>query len=54
MLQVTRREEEIRKELQVNQRLGINVVQKHLAGLVISLFVGVNYQRSGLYCVHFL
>lgn len=51
-LHMGRRKQE--KKLQVSQRLGINVIQESPAELVISLFVTVNYQRAGLYCVHFL
>ena len=42
------------EELQVNQGLGVNVAQKPLTGWVTSLFVTVNYQTTGLHCVHFL
>lgn len=51
-LHMGRRKQE--KKLQVSQRLGINVIQESPAELVISLFVTVNYERAGLYCVHFL
>lgn len=52
--QVACGEERTRKEATVPSRVENELIQKPLAGLVISIFVTVNYQRAGLYGIQFL